>query len=427
MHMLLPNPQELEEQLPTIVRLRGPEICLRCRFTRLLCGRPTCPILLKISSYSRVSQNLNRELNGSSPPAVFVGRYGYPRLSLGPLLPPEQGDTAFFDEPERWHGLGFEDVVNLRMSMVRGRKEVSVYDAKDPHGILYELQCMLLSSGSVDAELEFSEKPRTSGFVDDTSPPFGPSAPLEKYRFSPGRTDKRIEKAYYDTDLKASDGMFSLYDSGVSVNTLQKLLSTGMLGVDRHRKLVPTRWSITAVDDTLSKFLLKNIKTYETIDLFHVFIHDMLGSRYVILMAPLTFSYEWVEAWFPRTLWNPSESQATSIGDHEGFEGRTTYAEPGGCYYSVRFAVSEYLSRLRRQATVIALREIYPGQVLPLGVWNVREAVRIALNSQPAVFDDLKDALTYSLSKLTLGRSFWLSNSYLLRELISQTRLERFV
>jgi hypothetical protein len=423
--LLLPRPEDLADELPAVVKLRGPEICLRCRFTRLLCGRPRCPILVKLSSYSATYPKVDRELSAASPPSVFVGRYGYPKVALGPLMPPTQGDTTLYDEPELWHDLSFDDIVKLRVSMVRGKKEVHVEEAKDPSGILYELQCMLLSSTSVDTEVRFVKKPQPSGYLDDTSPPFGPSAGLERYRFLPGRTDGRLERVYYDKDLNASKAVVKLYNSGVSVNVIQRLFSTGMIGVER--RLVPTRWSITAVDDTISKYLLSQVKAYQSIDLYHVLVHEMLGSKYLILMAPGRFSYEWVEAWFPKTLWNPANSEPTAIADHEGYLGRTTYAEPGGCYYSVRLAVSEYLTKLRRQATVVAFREIYPGQILPLGVWNVREAVRIALNSQPAVFDSLKEALNYSFSKLALGRPFWLANSYLLKDIISQTRLDRFV
>jgi hypothetical protein len=45
-----------------------------------------------------------KDLAGCSPPAVFVGRYGYPKVDIGPLLPPEFGDTSIMDKPEMWVG-----------------------------------------------------------------------------------------------------------------------------------------------------------------------------------------------------------------------------------------------------------------------------------------------------------------------------------
>ena len=44
------------------------------------------------------------DLAGSSPPGVFIGRYGYPKVEVGPLVPPEFGDTSAMDT--RRHGWG---------------------------------------------------------------------------------------------------------------------------------------------------------------------------------------------------------------------------------------------------------------------------------------------------------------------------------
>ena len=43
-------------------------------------------------------------INGSSPPSVFVGSYGYPKVGVGPMLPPIHGNTTLLDNPEQWIG-----------------------------------------------------------------------------------------------------------------------------------------------------------------------------------------------------------------------------------------------------------------------------------------------------------------------------------
>ena len=68
-------------------------ICLRCKGGKLLCGKKTCPILLKKSVLKSiipfdVDKSLkNVELSGASPPGFFVGRYNYPKVAVGPLVP----------------------------------------------------------------------------------------------------------------------------------------------------------------------------------------------------------------------------------------------------------------------------------------------------------------------------------------------------
>ena len=56
-------------------------ICLRCKGARLLCGKKTCPILLKKSILKsmipfEIGKTIrNIEIFGASPPGFFVGRY----------------------------------------------------------------------------------------------------------------------------------------------------------------------------------------------------------------------------------------------------------------------------------------------------------------------------------------------------------------
>ena len=55
-------------------------------------------------------------ISGSSPPSVFVGSYGYPKVAVGPMLPPMHGDTMILDLPERWLGKSLEDRKSTRLN-----------------------------------------------------------------------------------------------------------------------------------------------------------------------------------------------------------------------------------------------------------------------------------------------------------------------
>ncbi len=263
--------------------------------------------------------------------------------------------------------------------------------------------------------------------VNEDSPPFGPSGTLLKYGFSPGSSDRRVEKAHYDRDLKAVDAVCRLYEGGLPVSRIQRAFSVGMFGVAKNRKMVPTRWSITAVDSNLSLWLLDRVREFPTLDEYRVFSYDHLNNRYFVMLIPANYSYEWIEAWFPNTVWNQGGSSPEVMGDFEPFWGRTTYAAPGGCYYSVRLATAEYLASQRRQATVLALREIYPGYLLPLGVWTVREAIRAAMNSTPVVFDNFEAAFSHILSGFQIRREYWIHASTIIKEMLHQRRISDFV
>lgn len=426
-------PPNIVEALGEGVKVSGrvyPTICLACRGAKMLCGKARCPILLKAEAFVKVKGSIDREhLDGSTPPAVFVGRLGYPKVYVGPLIPHFYGDTVFLDTPEWWLGRGIEEIVNFRYNLVRGKSRVDVKDASTGNRLLVTLQELALSVRAVDAEAVFEKKPTKMLILSDITQPFGPSAPLRSFRASDSSVDKRIEKAYYDKDLKAAEAVIDLYRKGVLISRIQRAFSLGMFGEGKRRRLVPTRWSITAVDSTISEDLVKRLRDKPTVDKYFVYYLRNIGNLYVAILMPKPWSFEWIEAWFPGTPWNPSGSSPDPalMGDYEGYWGRKTYPSIGGCYYSARLAVAEALDRQERQATALVLREIYPEYILPVGVWNVRESVRAAFKSKPQIFETLGDALNFVKKLFKVPLRSWIAHSVILREALQQRSIKDYV
>ncbi|HXQ93422.1 MAG TPA: Nre family DNA repair protein, partial [Nitrososphaerales archaeon] len=386
------------------------EMCLACRGAKLLCGKPKCPILTKVEGFAKNAKAFLSSdiIQGSTPPGVFVGRFGYPKVFIGPMVPSLYGDTGFLDTPELWKGKTIEEIVDYRYSLVRGCLRANVSDAQTGTRLLGTLQELAMSTKSTDSELLLSKRPVNRVSFSENSQPFGPSAPMKAFK-APGNisVDQRMEKAYYDGDLKAADAIFSLYRDGVIFSKLEKAFSVGVFGERKRRKLVPTRWSITAVDSTLSLRLIEEIKDYQSIDEFRVFTLTNLDNVYVAILTPEKWKFEWIEAWHSGTAWNKFGSKPEMIGDFEGYFGRKTYAKPGGCYYSTRFAVSEYLSYVKRQSGAIMLREIHPGYILPVGVWNVRESIRTLLAYKYQRFDTIGQALDFACTNFKISKKNW--------------------
>ncbi|MDH2900572.1 MAG: Nre family DNA repair protein [archaeon] len=412
-----------------IIERPSAEMCLACRGAKLLCGKSKCPILAKVEGFSRHAEMLYSSdvISGSSPPGVFVGRFGYPKVFIGPMVPAIHGDTEFLDTPEMWKGKTIEEIVDYRYSLVRGCFKADIHDAVNGSSLIDILQEISMSNKPTDSELVLGTKPVQRITFSENSQPFGPSAPLKQFKPSGNiSVDSRMEKAYYDRDLKASDAVFDLYRDGVLFSKIEKAFSVGVFGEKKRRKLVPTRWSITAVDSNLSLRLIDEIKDYNEIDGFRVFHYENLDNAYIAILTPEKWKYEWIEAWHSGTAWNKFGTKPEMIGDYEGYYGRKTYAKPGGCYYTTRFAVSEYLARERKQSGAIMLREIHPGYILPVGVWNVRESIRSLLMTRYKAFDTLDEALNYACTFFSIPKSNWIANSELLRQAKEQMKITQF-
>ena len=409
-----------------VTRSRQDSLCVLCKGGRFLCGKTRCSIMVKINYFLKSVPLMGEDIAGMSPPSVFIGRIGYPNVYAGPLVPPVHEDTSIYDLPEQWFGKSIDEIVGFRSLLVRGKHRVNVQKFMDAGKILDQTRELALADSSVDTELNLTKKPRGSISLDDDIQPFGPSAPIRDLHVGNSRYDDKIEKAYYDTDLKATQAVVELFNRGVVVSKIQKAFSVGAFGVEKNRKLVPTRWSITAVDDIISKNLREKVKTFPEINEFRVYESIYMDNVFEILMIPQQWSYESMEAWYPGTAWNPNGKSIAIFSDWEGNNGRTTYAQIGGCYYSARLATCEQLLRERRQASVIVLREARPGYIMPIGVWQVRENVRNAMRQKPYIFKNLAESLQFISGRFEIPMQRWIMQSELLKRALFQKKISDF-
>lgn len=402
-------------------------LCVRCKASKMLCGKPRCPLLVRYHSLMKTVPLLDLHVEGSSPPGVFVGRFGYPKLNVGPLVPPFHGDTSLLDRPESWLDYSIDEFVGFRSQLIRGMHRVNVTDAAQSDGVVGLLQELAIAKSPPDVEADFTKKPRGSIVFTDDVQPFGPSAPLERFRLHPPSAHPRLEKAWYDGDLKAQEAMLWLYGEGLEVSRISRALSAGTLGIDNRRRFVPTRWSITAVDDTIGRWLVQRLKSLPLINEYRVYESWKLDNRFIVLLFPHSWCYELVEAWYPGSTWNPDGSEIAMFADWEDHHGRTSYAQIGGCYYAARLAIAESLNEEGRQAGALVLREAHPGYIMPVGVWNVRENVRRAMGQPYREFSDLASALFHVSTRLEIKLEEWRKWSTIFRRLLYQRRLEDFV
>ncbi|MBQ6547578.1 MAG: hypothetical protein IJL79_01380, partial [Candidatus Methanomethylophilaceae archaeon] len=257
--------------------------CIVCKGARKLCGKDRCPLMIKFYSHSKTAPLIDtRDLEGCSPPAVFVGRYGYPKVDIGPLIPPIFGDTSEMDTPEMWVGKSIDQIVDFRFKLVRGKYRIDATNFKEGGRIVDKVQELALTERPVEVEALFSKKPVGAVKLDDEVQPFGPSARMEKFTAGNGRFERYLERSFYDTDMKSVDAVVNAYRNGTLISEIQKAFSVGTMGIEKNRRFVPTRWSITAVDDIIGKDLLQTTKFNNTIDEFRIYQWEELDNRWCI-------------------------------------------------------------------------------------------------------------------------------------------------
>ena len=380
------------------------------------------------SALNRVKPRLPKEDFVSSAPSPFVGRFGYPDINLGILTTPEVSDSAWkYDAPKFWSENNFQipELVGLRAELINSRFKVNVKKVDD---VIYSVQEIALARRPVDVEVHTDKPPKVLFRQDSFLAPTGAAADLKKFDITSNpKVLPVVQKFHYDTDCRSAEALSSLFRKGVDESALTRMLSVGAFGLKKNRKLVPTRWSITATDDTLGKDLLKKVRDFKESD--HLsFFGGYLGNYYLILFFSGIWSFELFEMYVSQK--DLSKGDVEFSSDFEGFEGRKSYAEScAGGYYANRLGVLEKLSGMKRQAGVLALRFITDEYILPLGVWICRQSTRKALKNKPLEFASGELMLLYAekLAKRKFGFDLkpLLARSKLLRT-FKQKRLSEF-
>jgi hypothetical protein len=321
-----------------------------------------------------------------------------------------------------WLGKNLEDIVNYRLSLVRGVSDVNVYAMSGRY--IESLQELAMASRPSESEVLFEKKPITDIEHEKDlgeSAPYGPIAPLKSFKMASISVDKRLENMYYDKDIQAAEAIIDLYQEGVEVSRIHRVLSMGMIGTKKKRRLVPTRWGITATDDIISVNLIKSLAFYPQIDYFELYEYSHLSNYYSVILIPDdVWSFEMKEVWIDNN---------GNIGmgiDFENARGLDHYPSIAGAYFAARLAIAEYLSKRRRKAAALVLREIHPDYVMPVGVWQIREGIREALKTRKDQFETFEKALTSTCLSLSTSVEEWMRGSKIFKVKKEQRRITDF-
>ncbi|MFB6151010.1 MAG: DNA repair protein NreA [Haloarculaceae archaeon] len=347
-------------------------------------------------------------LFGSTSPDVFVGRSSYPEVPTGILSPVGNEESAAdFATSGDWYakGLGVGDVLQRRTGLLNSTRSanVNVEDVWD--GFVGVQREVAIADRPVDVEVGLDSKPDLDVDLDDVTTPRGPRARASDADLAENpHVPRPVEKTLEDDDWHAEGAMTYLYRRGFDVYDVNTILSAGALGQGDNRRLVPTRWSITAVDDTIGQYLRGGLRHSDTVGRVEVWTNEYMGNRYWVVLAPGKWEFELVEMKAPESVWNPEAGDYYLGSAHEGYEGRTSYVdETAGAYYASRLGVLEHLSERDRQAKALVLREVTDDYWAPVGVWQVREGVRHAFEGDHGEAETFHGAVDALLGQLPIS------------------------
>jgi hypothetical protein len=312
------------------------------------------------------------------------------------------------------------EIIRARSSLVRSETKIVIKEAESPGSLLSSMQEIALSEAPVSTEVSFSKPPTSRMAFDGVLSPSGPSGELEKMQITGNPIiPRKVDQIAEDKGASAAVAIGELYDCGIGTDHISRMLSLGLLG--KKRKLVPTRWSITASDDMIGKQLKQVVLDQPYVNDCYLYTGQALGNHFEILLLPRPFSFELVEIWMARSVW---AEEGFIGGDREGPAAKKEYSSLAGGYYATRLAVLEHLAEKGRQAAVLAVREISDAYWAPLGVWVVRDVARAAMRSKPVRCSSLSEAISEIAMRIRTPVDKWQKEAHILNGPVQRSLLD---
>jgi len=336
--------------------------------------------------YGRSIQ-IKEDLYGFTPPSNLITDYSYPKVSLGILFSELEG-IEYYDNPIFWakEERNIEEIIRYRSSLINARTITDVNLPRKNSKLYEKILESALSIKSVSLEVKI-KKVKEARFIPKIYSFYGFSGSLKDLRVVDNpKIPYKVEDVY---DLKAEEAVYLLYKEGFSDYYLSRIFSLGFFGSRLNRKLVPSKWSITAVQSIIERRLRQEyFSKAKKVDYIYLFNYKFYGNDFYGILLPGSGKVELIEAILP--------GSAYSI-DNKLIIGRDD--ESGG-YYSLKLSFAEFVRDTKLLGDLIVFRIITDEYKLPLGVWVVREGIKKMFSNLLSRFSNLYEAFSFINSKL---------------------------
>jgi len=204
---------------------------------------------------------------------------GYPNVYAGHWFPRFTRTRAFLICPSSGSENPWTKIVGFRSTLVRGEHRVHVNKFEESGKIIDRTRELALSVCPVDVELALKDRPHRRLVLDDQIQPLRSLRPHFGYagrKFKVGSPNRKGIQGHRPKKRRKRSRPFMIEECwfrGYSAH-----FSVGASVSNLEGSLVPTRWSITAVDSILSRDLMKEVRTFPEINEYQVYDSSYFGQ-----------------------------------------------------------------------------------------------------------------------------------------------------
>ncbi|MFW9921114.1 MAG: hypothetical protein ACFFED_16045 [Candidatus Thorarchaeota archaeon] len=220
------------------------------------------------------------------PPGITVETAKYPILMSGILASTQPAEfLSIYDHPTAWRGLDREAIISMRRQLYRFLVPT---DARSlvPKDVVESLQQIALSVSPVAIGVEAPTLPprRLHSFPGQL--PMGSDILVKSFDIRSEPEISRVAQKISQKDIPASEAICQLFDYDYALEQIARLLAVGLLGMHKHRKLVPIKNAFKISIDSYIDNALLDLSEKPSSSTIRIHQSSLFGDSFIVVSAP---------------------------------------------------------------------------------------------------------------------------------------------
>ncbi|MBD3404814.1 MAG: hypothetical protein GF411_01605 [Candidatus Lokiarchaeota archaeon] len=345
-----------------------------------------------------------------SPPGVTVETAKYPIMWAGVLASTQASEwLSIYDHPIAWNGIQKEAILTMREYLYRF---VVPIDAREmmPTDMVETLQTVAMSVTPIALDVEVGRLPPRTLQTNGGLLPSSPQVQVKSMKIVSDPEISVVAEKISQRDVPASESIWKLLDFEYSLDQVARIMSLGLLGKLKRRRIIPLKAAYKVVIDSFIDRSISELMDKAEGSSSKLFISDFLDDSFVVVMTPGGPSVDYVH-----------------LQDYEMDKKRTLSMEgelnhmtdPKTILYADHARFSSYTQMLNEHRnyhiTVFHYSNKTTNQIL--GPWVARAGVTEAFNNSSVHLEDPEVTKTILDSLLYRGLEYWTKDTPILNRM----------
>lgn len=348
------------------------------------------------------------------PPGITVETAKYPILMSGFLASTQPTEfISIYDHPTAWRGLDREAIIAMRRQLFRF---LIPTDARSlvPKETIESLQQIALSVSPLAIGVEVPTLPprRLNAFPGQL--PMGTDVLVKSFEIVSDAEISKVAQRITQRNIPTTEAIRQLFEYDYALEQVARLISVGLLGMHKHRKLVPLKNAFKIAIDSYIDNALLDLAEKSLTAVARIHQSRIHGDNFIVVSIPGE----------PRVDYFQMEVLPDSVQRQYSFESKhygSSNAKASVYASHSRFSAYHHMTKIGESSHMFIFHLIRDTRNSILGPWLARAGVEEALCGEAVELDSNTNLETILDALLYPNLDVWAAGTPLLKRMGFET------